>query len=165
MVDRVPAVLLFPKYRKHSSVKFPSDLPITLPNLLHFLLRHAGSEQHAGPGAPAPGAVFLALQREVQALRGARELLAQQLAQMWRDDRRLTFDALGAEAGRERRRAEERHREAGRRLGEAEARLRALADGAENTPLGVLLRALRDTTEAPEEPREEAQPKRSHMAS
>ncbi|XP_068583500.1 thioredoxin domain-containing protein 11 isoform X2 [Cebidichthys violaceus] len=192
MVDHVPSVLLFPKYRKHSSVKFPDDLPITLPNLLRFILQHSGSVQHAdkpAPGSsgaegPGPGTVlraeFLALQREVQALRHARERLSQQLAQLWRDNRRLTFDALGLEAQntelrRERRSLEEQHREKSRQLGEAVRRLEELADTSEsllneNTLLRVLLMALKDRTEAEEqqqaeEERKETEQKRSHMAS
>uniref|UniRef100_A0A8C2YXT1 Thioredoxin domain containing 11 n=1 Tax=Cyclopterus lumpus TaxID=8103 RepID=A0A8C2YXT1_CYCLU len=185
MVDHVPSILLFPKYRKHSSVKFPADLPITLPNLLHFILQHAdqpaaaASGESGGGGGAVLRTEFLALQREVQALRRARERLSQQLAQMWRDDRRLAFEALGgseaqsAELRGERRRVEERHRETSRRLGEAAGRLQELADASqspagENTLLGLLLRVLKDTTEAkghPEVQRKEAEPKRSHMAS
>ncbi|MBN3318077.1 TXD11 protein, partial [Atractosteus spatula] len=41
MVDRFPALLFFPRDRKHASVKFP-DLPFTLPNLVRFVLRHSG---------------------------------------------------------------------------------------------------------------------------
>ncbi|XP_054460411.1 thioredoxin domain-containing protein 11 [Anoplopoma fimbria] len=190
MVDHVPSILLFPKYRKHSSVKFPEDLPITLPNLLRFILQHSGSVQYADKLVPAsseadglgPGSIlraeFLALQREVQALRHARERLSQQLAQLWRDNRRLTFDALSLEAEntelrRERQSLEEQHREKSRQLGEAVRRLQELADTSEsllneNTLLRVLLRALKDRTEFKEQAeveRKEAEQRRSHMAS
>ncbi|KAF1394727.1 hypothetical protein PFLUV_G00004150 [Perca fluviatilis] len=173
MVDHVPSILLFPKYRKHFSVKFPDDLPITLPNLLHFILQHSGSVQYADRPVPASSeaeaagpstflrAEFLALQREVQALRHARERLSQQLAQLWRDNRRLTFDALSLEAQneglqRERQSLEEQHREKSRQLREAVRRLQELADASENllnenTLLWVLLRALKDRTEATEQ--------------
>ncbi|XP_074485843.1 thioredoxin domain-containing protein 11 [Sebastes fasciatus] len=192
MVDHVPSILLFPKYRKHFSVKFPDDLPITLPNLLHFILQHSGSVQYADKPSAAsseaehPGlsailrAEFLALQQEVEALRRARERLSQQLAQLWRDNRRLTFDALSLEAQntelqRERQSLEEQHREKSRQLGEAVRRLEELADTSENllndnTLLRVLLMALKDRTEAKEQvevevERKEAEQKRSHMAS
>ncbi|XP_070776212.1 thioredoxin domain-containing protein 11 [Enoplosus armatus] len=190
MVDHVPSILLFPKYRKQLSVKFPDDLPITLPNLLHFILQHSGSVQHAdkpvtasstaeGPGPSALlRAEFMALQREVQALHHARERLSQQLAQLWRDNRRLKFDTLILEAQnvelqRERQSLEEQHREKSRQLGEAVRRLQELADASENllnenTLLRVLLRALKDRTEAKEQAeveRKEAEQKRSHMAS
>lgn len=190
MVDHVPAILLFPKYRKHFSVKFPDDLPITLPNLLRFILQHSGSVQHADKPVPAsseaesagPGAVlraeFLALQQEVQVLRQARKRLSEQLAQLWRDNRRLTFDTLSLEAQntelqRERQSLEEQYREKSRQLGEAVRRLQELADTAENllnenTLLRVLLRALKDRTEAQEQvevERQEPEQKRSHMAS
>ncbi|XP_047435331.1 thioredoxin domain-containing protein 11 [Mugil cephalus] len=188
MVDHVPSILLFPKHRKHLSVKFPDDLPITLPNLLRFILQHSGSVHHATdkPSAeaelPGSGAIlhaeFRALQREVQTLHDARERLSQQLAQLWRDNRRLTFDARSLEAEnaelqRERRSLEAQHREKSRQLGEAVRRLQELADTSEsllneNALLRVLLRALKDRTEARgQEPerKEEEQQKRSHMAS
>ncbi|XP_068444777.1 thioredoxin domain-containing protein 11 [Clinocottus analis] len=196
MVDHVPSILLFPKYRKHASVKFPADLPITLPNLLRFILQHAGSAQNADQPAAegprpdaAPRAEFLALRREVEALRHARERLSQRLAQLRRDSRRRPpydggdDDALDSEAEnaaenaeelrRERRSLEEQHRGKSRQLGEAARRLRELADASEsllgdNALLGVLLRALKDRTDAEEQPggeRREAEPKRSHMAS
>ncbi|XP_044203520.1 thioredoxin domain-containing protein 11 [Thunnus albacares] len=186
MVDHVPTILLFPRYRKHLSVKFPDDLPITLPNLLHFILQHCGSPHYAdkpvtssdqadGPGASnVLRAEFLVLQREVQTLHHARERLSQQLAQLWRENRRLTFYAhsLGAqntELQRERHSLEEQHREKSRQLGEAVRRLQELADTSEsllneNTLLRILLKALKDRTEAEVE-RKEAEQKRSHMAS
>lgn len=190
MVDHVPSILLFPKYRKHLSVKFPDNLPVTLPNLLHFLLQHSGSVQYAdkpvgtpseseGPGTNAVlRAEFLALQREVQALHHARERLSQQLAQLWRENRRLTFDvhsleAQNAELQRERQSLEEQHREKSRQLGVAVRRLQELAETSEsllseNTLLRVLLRALKDRTEAREQAeveRKESEQKRSHMTS
>ncbi|XP_032098636.1 thioredoxin domain-containing protein 11 isoform X1 [Sapajus apella] len=41
MVDRLPTVLFFPCNRKDLSVKYPEDVPITLPNLLRFILHHS----------------------------------------------------------------------------------------------------------------------------
>uniref|UniRef100_A0A8C4IBW0 Thioredoxin domain-containing protein n=1 Tax=Dicentrarchus labrax TaxID=13489 RepID=A0A8C4IBW0_DICLA len=162
MVDHVPSILLFPKYRKQFSVKFPDELPITLPNLLHFILQHSGYVEYADKPVtapseaegPGPGAIFraefLALQHEVQLLHHARERLSQQLAQLWRDNRRLTFDtrsleAQNAELKQERQSLEEQHREKSRQLGEAVRRLQELADASENllnenTLLRVLLR-------------------------
>uniref|UniRef100_A0A7N6ALP5 Thioredoxin domain-containing protein n=1 Tax=Anabas testudineus TaxID=64144 RepID=A0A7N6ALP5_ANATE len=190
MVDHVPSVLLFPRNRKHLSVKFPDDLPITLPNLLHFILQHSGSAHYAKKPATSsvesqgsgPSAVlraeFLALQREVQALHLAREHLSKQLAQLWRDNRRLTFDARSLEAQnaelqRERQSLEEQHQEKSRQLGEAVKRLQELADTSENLLnenilLRVLLRALKDKREVGEQvevERKEAEQKSSHMAS
>ncbi|XP_004569108.1 thioredoxin domain-containing protein 11 isoform X1 [Maylandia zebra] len=187
MVDHVPSILFFPRYRKHLSVKFPDNLPITLPNLLRFILQHSGSLHHVhkpsveteGPGhSPFLGSEFLTLQREVQALHHARERLSQQLAQLWRDNRRLKFEARAletenAELQRERRSLEEQHREKSRQLSEAVRRLQELADASENllnenTLLRVLLRALTDRTEAREQAeveRKETEQKRSHLAS
>ena len=171
-------------------MKFPDDLPITLPNLLHFILQHSGSVHQAdepvassgGAEGSGPSAIFraefLALQREVQVLHHARERLSQQLAQLWRDKRRLTFNTRGLEAQntelqQERRSLEEQHQEKSRQLGEAVRRLQELADTSEsllneNTLLRILLRALKDRTEAREQAeveRKEAEQKRSHMAS
>uniref|UniRef100_A0A669DPE5 Thioredoxin domain containing 11 n=1 Tax=Oreochromis niloticus TaxID=8128 RepID=A0A669DPE5_ORENI len=187
MVDHVPSILFFPRYRKHLSVKFPDNLPITLPNLLRFILQHSGSLHHAhkpsveteGPGHSAfLRSEFLTLQREVQALHHARERLSQQLAQLWRDNRRLKFDTRAletenSELQQERQSLEEQHREKSRQLSEVVRRLQELADASENllnenTLLRVLLRVLKDKTEAREQAeveRKETEQKRSHMAS
>uniref|UniRef100_A0A4W5M7U0 Thioredoxin domain-containing protein n=1 Tax=Hucho hucho TaxID=62062 RepID=A0A4W5M7U0_9TELE len=73
MVDHFPSVLLFPRHRKHLSVKFPEDTPITLPNLLRFILKHSDSAHQpmkADGSDPNPHvllkAEFRALQGEVQ---------------------------------------------------------------------------------------------------
>ncbi|KAM9792490.1 thioredoxin domain-containing protein 11 [Neosynchiropus ocellatus] len=172
MVDHVPSLLFFPRHRKHHSVKFPDDLAITLPNLLHFILRHAGSPHRSdarGPGGSGADtglhAEFLALQREVETLHHARELLSRQLTQLWRENRKLTFDTRELEARnsqlqRERQQLEEQHREKSRQLVEAVRRLQELADASENLLrenmlLRMLLRALKDRTGAEEEPAEE----------
>ncbi|KAM4603257.1 thioredoxin domain-containing protein 11 [Polymixia lowei] len=182
MVDHVPSILLFPRYRKHLSVKFPDDVPVTLPNILRFILKHSGSAHHAAVrsmkasgegagagGAPGPGALlraeFQALRGEVHTLHRARGRLSQQLAQLWRDNRRLTFDTRTLEARnvdlqRERQSLEEQHREKSRQLGKAVKRLQELADTSEsllneNTLLRVLLKALKERTEAEEEEEEE----------
>ncbi|XP_041838253.1 thioredoxin domain-containing protein 11 [Melanotaenia boesemani] len=177
MVDHVPSILLFPRYRKHLSVKYPDDLPITLPGLLQFILQHSGSVHYAKkPSAAAQGAVpgavlhaeFLALQLEVQTLHQARERLSQQLAQLWRDNRQLKFDIQKVEKS-----LEEQLREKSRQLEEAVRRLQELADTSEtllneNTLLRVLLRALKDRTEAREQAeveRKESEQKRNHLAS
>ncbi|XP_078274307.1 thioredoxin domain-containing protein 11 isoform X2 [Rhinoraja longicauda] len=41
MVDRFPTILFFPRNRKDLSVKYPEDLPLTVPNLVRFILRHS----------------------------------------------------------------------------------------------------------------------------
>uniref|UniRef100_A0A3P8X0R5 Thioredoxin domain containing 11 n=1 Tax=Cynoglossus semilaevis TaxID=244447 RepID=A0A3P8X0R5_CYNSE len=176
MVDRVPSILIFPRYRKHFSVKFPEDLQITLPNLLHFILKHSDSVRDANKPASSSEAngsgastilraEVLTLQREVQLLHQARERLSEQLAQLWRDNRRLTFDsrhlvAQNEELQRERQSLEEQHQEKSRQLGKAVRRLQALADTSEhllneNMLLRVLLRALKERTEAWEQEQEE----------
>uniref|UniRef100_A0A3P9HJY6 Thioredoxin domain containing 11 n=1 Tax=Oryzias latipes TaxID=8090 RepID=A0A3P9HJY6_ORYLA len=177
MVDHVPSILLFPKFRKHLSVKYPDDLPITLPNLLHFILQHCSSADPADAQSvdtqpSGPAAVlhkeFQALRQEVQALHQARERLSKQLAQLWLDNRRLKFEVRSLEE-----KLEEQHREKSRQLEEALRRLQELADTSEsllneNTLLRVLLRALKDRTEAKEHPevgKKESVQKKSHLAS
>lgn len=123
-------------------------------------------------------AEFLTLHREVQALRHARERLSQQLAQLWRDNRRLKFDTRSLEAQnaklkQERESLEEQHREKSRQLVEAVRRLQELSDTSEsllneNALLRVLLAALKDRSEAKEQVEEERKEKEqqiSHMAS
>lgn len=166
MVDRVPTVLLFPRYRKHQSVKFPEHQPITLPNLLHFVLRHSDSARpHTAPaGDGGPGllrAQVRALQAEVGQLHQACERLSQQLAQLWRDQRKLSMDTRALETHNQElqqqlRSLEEQHRHKSQQLGEAVRKLTELAQTSEgllheNTLLRVLLRALRDRAEAREE--------------
>lgn len=167
----------FVSCRKHLSVKYPDDLPITLPNLLHFILQHCSSADPADAQSVAtqpsgPAAIlhkeFQALRQEVQALHHARERLSKQLAQLWLDNRRLKFELRSLEE-----KLEEQHREKSRQLEEALRRLQELADTSEsllneNTLLRVLLRALKDRTEAKEHPEggeKESVQKKSHLAS
>uniref|UniRef100_A0A3P9MS57 Thioredoxin domain containing 11 n=1 Tax=Poecilia reticulata TaxID=8081 RepID=A0A3P9MS57_POERE len=151
MVDHVPSILLFPRHRKHLSMKYPTDLPITLPNLLRFIMQHSDSLRQANGSSAVLHAEFLALQHEVQALHHARQRLSQQLAQLWRENRQLKFDIRGIEQSLER-----QMQEKSRQLAEALKRLQELADASEtllneNVLLKVLLRALRDQTEAGEQ--------------
>lgn len=172
MVDRVPTVLLFPRYRKHQSVKFPEDTPITLPSLLRFVLQHSDSVRPHRAAAGETGPVLLrsqlrALQAEVSQLHKACERLSQQLAQLWRDRHRLSLDARALEKHNEQlqhelRSLEQQHREKNRQLEEAVRRLSDLAHTSEtllrdNALLRLLLRALRDRAEAEdqEEPGED----------
>lgn len=141
-------------------MKFPADLPITLPNLLRFLLQHSSSLRHgdkptAEERETGPDAVlhseFLALQQEVRALHHARERLSRQLAQLWRDYRQLKFDKRSVEES-----LEKQLQEKSQQLAEALRRLQELADTSEsllseNALLRVLLRALKDRTEAKEQ--------------
>lgn len=158
-------------------MKYPDNLPITLPNLLRFILQHSSSLHHAnrssaGSQRSGPSAVlraeFLALQREVQTLHHARERLSQQLAQLWRENRQLKFDIRSIEQSLER-----QMQEKSRRLADALERLQELADTSEtllneNMLLKVLLRALKDRTEAKQQAdveREETRQENSHKVS
>ncbi|XP_066546494.1 thioredoxin domain-containing protein 11 [Amia ocellicauda] len=78
MVDRVPALLLFPRNRKAWSVKFPEDAPVTLPSLLRFLLHNTGPAE----GERVTRAALLQeemgrLRAELQMLEHTREQLSQ----------------------------------------------------------------------------------------
>ncbi|XP_061534694.1 thioredoxin domain-containing protein 11 [Phycodurus eques] len=189
MVDRVPTILFFPRYGKQLSVKFPDDLRITLPNLLRFILKHSGSRPDtdeprspdtrdaSGPGGAVLRAEFESLRHEVRALHRARELLSQQLAQLWRDNRQLRLDARdlaaqNAELRKEQRSLEERRREKSRQLGEALRRLRELADASENllnqnALLRIVIKALKEEDAEVAEPEEgkDASETESHLAS
>ncbi|KAK0146515.1 Thioredoxin domain-containing protein 11 [Merluccius polli] len=169
MVDHVPSILLFPRYRKHLSVKFPSDELITLPNLLRFLLKHTGSTHHhprvqsvtssttegagPGPGLSVLHAELHLLQDELRALHLARKRLAQQLAQLWQDNHPLISEAQSVALQRES--LAEQHRQKSHQLGKAVRRLQELADTSEsllseNALLRALLKALRERTEMEE---------------
>ncbi|XP_028827923.1 thioredoxin domain-containing protein 11 isoform X4 [Denticeps clupeoides] len=165
MADHVPAVLFFPKHRKHLSVKYSDNAPITLPNLVRFVLKHT---DQAGPG-PAAGsgawslleAELRQLQGEVRTLQRARERLSQQLATLWRDNRRISLHAhavesQNAELQRQSQQLEELHRQKNLQLGDAVRRLQELADASEsllteNTLLKVLLTAMKERRAEQEE--------------
>ncbi|KAL6482491.1 hypothetical protein MHYP_G00105710 [Metynnis hypsauchen] len=163
MVDHLPSFLFFPKHRKQMSVKFPDSAPVTVPNLLRFILRHTGhapSDQGAGP-KPLLEAELRALQGEVLSLQQARERLSQQLAALWRENRRLALHAraltshnaelhsqnaeLQAQSGR----LETLYREKSRQLADAVNRLQELTNASEellteNSLLKVLLTVLKE---------------------
>ncbi|XP_045730939.1 thioredoxin domain-containing protein 11 isoform X2 [Mirounga angustirostris] len=108
MVDRLPTVLFFPCNRKDRSVKYPEDLPITLPNLLRFILHHSDPASVPQNLANPPTkeclqseAVFQQghishLEREIQKLRAeistlqrAQVQVEAQLSSVRRDEHRL----------------------------------------------------------------------------
>ncbi|XP_054992782.1 thioredoxin domain-containing protein 11 [Sorex araneus] len=102
MVDRLPTILFFPCHRKDLSVKYPGDLPVTVPNLLRFILQHSAPRG----GTPRPGCVRseAGLQRghishlerqigqlraEISALQRAQGQVEARLASARRDEHRL----------------------------------------------------------------------------
>uniref|UniRef100_A0AAR2K2F3 Thioredoxin domain-containing protein n=1 Tax=Pygocentrus nattereri TaxID=42514 RepID=A0AAR2K2F3_PYGNA len=179
MVDHLPSFLFFPKHRKQMSVKFPDSAPVTVPNLLRFILRHTGhapSDQGAGPKSLLE-AELRALQGEVLSLQQARERLSQQLAALWRENRRLALHAraltshnaelhsqnaeLQAQSGR----LETLYREKSRQLADAVNRLQELTNASEellteNSLLKVLLTMLKDRERENEGEREEGERKK-----
>uniref|UniRef100_W5KYF0 Thioredoxin domain containing 11 n=1 Tax=Astyanax mexicanus TaxID=7994 RepID=W5KYF0_ASTMX len=163
MVDHLPSFLFFPKHRKQMSVKFPDSAPVTLPNLVRFILQHTGHAPQAPGAGPASllEAELRSLQGEVLALQQAREQLSRQLAALWRENRRLAFHARAltsyhaqlqshnAELQEQSGRLETLYREKSRQLADAVGRLQELADAseellAENSLLKVLLTVLRE---------------------
>ncbi|ROJ26344.1 Thioredoxin domain-containing protein 11 [Anabarilius grahami] len=159
MVDHLPSVLFFPRHRKQMSVKFPENTPMTVPNLLRFVLQHASHApwEESGDGVESVsllGAELHSLQREVFSLHRARERLSQQLAVLWRENRRLTLhthtlETQNAELQAQSGRLETLYREKRCQLADSVHRLQELADASEellkeNSLLKVLLSALRD---------------------
>ncbi|RXN30680.1 thioredoxin domain-containing 11 [Labeo rohita] len=159
MVDHLPSVLFFPRHRKQMSVKFPENTPMTVPNLLRFILQHTGHApwEESGHGVEPKSlleAELRALQREVFSLHQARERLSQQLAVLWRENRRLalhthTLETQNAELQEQSGRLETLYREKTRQLTDTVHRLQELADASEellkeNTLLKVLLNILRE---------------------
>lgn len=142
------------------SVKFPENTPVTLPNLLHFILQHTSHAPWEGSvGAVGSKSLLEAelqlLQQEVFSLRRARERLSHQLAVLWRENRHLTLQThslrsqnaeLQAQSGR----LETLYREKTRQLSDTVQKLQELADASEellkeNSLLKVLLNALRES--------------------
>ncbi|XP_048051560.1 thioredoxin domain-containing protein 11 isoform X1 [Megalobrama amblycephala] len=159
MVDHLPSVLFFPRHRKQMSVKFPENMPMTVPNLLRFVLQHSSHApwEESDDGVESVsllGAELHSLQREVFSLHRARERLSQQLAVLWRENRRLTLhthtlESQNAELQAQSGRLETLYREKRRQLADSVHRLQELADASEellkeNALLKVLLSALRD---------------------
>nr|XP_020739467.1 thioredoxin domain-containing protein 11 isoform X1 [Odocoileus virginianus texanus] len=168
MVDRLPTVLFFPCNRKDLSVKYPEDLPITLPNLLRFILHHSDPASAPGNLAGPPTAECLQseavlqqghiahLEREVRKLRAeigalqrAQTQVEARLASARRDEHRLLrqqhalerqHDLLRLHSEQLRALYEQKTRE----LDEVARRLQELADASqtlltENTWLKILV--------------------------
>lgn len=148
MVDHLPSVLFFPRHRKEMSVKFPENTPMTVPNLLRFVLQHTSHApwEESGDGAGSVSLLWAelhSLQREVFSLHRARERLTQQLAV-------LTLETQNAELQAQSGRLEALYREKRRQLADSVHRLKELADASEellkeNALLKVLLSALTET--------------------
>ncbi|XP_043114082.1 thioredoxin domain-containing protein 11 isoform X3 [Puntigrus tetrazona] len=177
MVDHLPSVLFFPRHRKQMSVKFPENTPMTVPNLLRFVLQHTGHAPWEEPGGGAEPRSLLeaelqALQQQVFSLHRARERLSQQLSVLWRENRRLTLhthtlQTQNAELQEQSEQLETLYREKTQQLSDSVHRLQELADASEelleeNTLLRVLLSVLRerdaqDTQRQEEDRREEVE--------
>nr|XP_056722340.1 thioredoxin domain-containing protein 11 [Euleptes europaea] len=150
MTDHLPNILFFPLQRKEQSVKFPEDFPVTLPNLLRFLLRHTSPPPPGAGSQPdlLQGRLSL-LEREIQqlrvearALREAQALLRAQLSEARKEEQRLQREsqALQKQQGA----LQTLYNQKARELAEVAGKLQELAQAsqtllAENTLLKVLL--------------------------
>ncbi|XP_021568800.1 thioredoxin domain-containing protein 11 isoform X2 [Carlito syrichta] len=156
MVDRLPTVLFFPCNRKDLSVKYPEDLPITLPSLLRFILHHSGPASAPPSTAGMPTKACLQseaawqqghishLEREIQKLRAeisslqrAQVQVEARLSSARRDEHRLRRQqqALEQQHGLLRRHSEQlqaRYAQKTRELEGLARRLQELADASES---------------------------------
>ncbi|KAJ8246483.1 hypothetical protein GJAV_G00268320 [Gymnothorax javanicus] len=149
MVDRFPTLLLFPRNRKHLSAKFPEDLPVTLPNLVRFVLQHSSVLRRAGTPAGLLEEELRRLQAEVRLLQRARAQLSLQLSQLWQEKRRLSLHTQALESEnvklqQQGQRLEELYQEKNRQLADTVGKLQTLADAsegllAENALLRIML--------------------------
>ncbi|XDV17046.1 hypothetical protein PO909_016497 [Leuciscus waleckii] len=75
MVDHLPSVLLFPRHRKQMSVKFPENTPMTVPNLLRFVLQHTSHApwEESGSGAESASLLGAELHRLLREVSGRQE--------------------------------------------------------------------------------------------
>ncbi|XP_078096883.1 thioredoxin domain-containing protein 11 isoform X2 [Mustelus asterias] len=116
MVDRFPTVLFFPSNRKDLSVKYPEDLPFTVPNLVRFILLHSPQSVHqdsfqsCNPDCIQRAAALQKdrisqletelrrLRAEMKALHQAEKQLALQLSATRREEHRLKLQNQALEA-------------------------------------------------------------------
>ncbi|XP_072337801.1 thioredoxin domain-containing protein 11 isoform X2 [Scyliorhinus torazame] len=119
MVDRFPTVLFFPSNRKDLSVKYPEDLPFTVPNLVRFILLHSPQMVHQDPFRSCnPDCIQKAaalqkdrinqlenelkrLRAEMQALHQAEKQLALQLSATRQEEHQLKLRNQALEAKNE----------------------------------------------------------------
>ncbi|XP_038675602.1 thioredoxin domain-containing protein 11 isoform X2 [Scyliorhinus canicula] len=119
MVDRFPTVLFFPSNRKDLSVKYPEDLPFTVPNLVRFILLHSPQLVHQDPFQSCnPDCIQKAaalqkdrinqlenelkrLRAEMQALHQAEKQLALQLSATRQEEHQLKLQNQALEARNE----------------------------------------------------------------
>ncbi|XP_044160166.1 thioredoxin domain-containing protein 11 isoform X2 [Bufo gargarizans] len=134
MVDRVPTIMLFPQNRKDRSIKYPEDEPVTVPNLLRFILKYATLPSTAvDPPASCPmhylpykAGHISYLEREIQRLRAeievlhaAQDQLAERISEARKDAQDLKVQKLKLE---QHNKALEGHKEQMQALYEQKAR-------------------------------------------
>ncbi|XP_020942259.1 thioredoxin domain-containing protein 11 isoform X1 [Sus scrofa] len=186
MVDRLPTVLFFPCNRKDLSVKYPEDLPITLPNLLRFILHHSNPASSAprNPAHPPTKECLQSeavlqqghishLEREIQKLRAeigalqrAQAQVEARLASARRDEHRLRQQqqALERQHGLLRLHSQQLqslYEHKTRELEEVARKLQELADASENlltenTWLKILVATMERKLEGRDRPQDRA---------
>uniref|UniRef100_A0A2K6GBU1 Thioredoxin domain containing 11 n=1 Tax=Propithecus coquereli TaxID=379532 RepID=A0A2K6GBU1_PROCO len=190
MVDRLPTVMFFPCNRKDLSVKYPEDLPVTLPNLLRFILHHSNSVSPRNMADPPTKECLRSeavlqqghvshLEREIQKLRAeisslqhAQGQVELRLSSARRDEHRLRRQQQALE---EQHRLLQQHSEQLQALHEQKTRelealarkLQELADASENlltenTWLKILVATMERKLEGKEGAENPAPPRKAH---
>ncbi|XP_015265394.1 PREDICTED: thioredoxin domain-containing protein 11 [Gekko japonicus] len=161
MTDHLPNILFFPRQRKDQSVKFPEEFPVTLPNLLRFLLRHSSPRLQECRVSLLEREIQQ-LRAEIRALREAQALLQAQLAEARKEERRLLQESRVLQKQHEALQSQREHLQGlcdrkSRELQGLAGKLQELAEAsktllAENALLRVLLAAAaeRGTTAEPD---------------
>ncbi|XP_027695032.1 thioredoxin domain-containing protein 11 isoform X1 [Vombatus ursinus] len=182
MVDHLPTILFFPCNRKDLSVKFPEDSPITLPNLLKFILRHSDPISTVGSSADPQTKEHLQneavlqkghishLEREIHKLRAeittlhqAQAQVESQLSDARRDKHRLqkqkqTLEKQHSVLQLHSEQLEALYEQKTRELEEMALKLQELADASENLLTeNALLKILVATMEGKLENKEESE--------
>ncbi|XP_057604725.1 LOW QUALITY PROTEIN: thioredoxin domain-containing protein 11 [Hippopotamus amphibius kiboko] len=191
MVDRLPTVLFFPCNRKDLSVKYPEDLPITLPNLLRFILHHSDPASTPQNLANPPTKECLQseaalqqghishLEREIQKLRAEISALQQaqgqveaQLSSARRDEHRLlrqqhTLERQHSLLRLHSEQLQALYEQKTRELEDLARKLQELADASENlltenTWLKILVATMERKLEGRDGAEDRAAPKEAH---
>uniref|UniRef100_A0A6I8NA81 Uncharacterized protein n=1 Tax=Ornithorhynchus anatinus TaxID=9258 RepID=A0A6I8NA81_ORNAN len=178
----LPTVMFYPRNRKDRSVKFPEDLPITLPNLLQFILRYADPPSAAA--SPADSCTKECLQNEavlqqkhrshlekeiqklraeISALHQAQDRVESQLSEARRDGHRLekqkqTLEKQHGTLQLHSEQLQTLYDQKTRELEEMAGKLQELADASENLLTeNALLKILVATMEGKLENKDEAE--------
>ncbi|XP_038619889.1 thioredoxin domain-containing protein 11 isoform X2 [Tachyglossus aculeatus] len=182
MVDSLPTIMFYPRNRKDRSVKYPEELPITLPNLLKFILHYADPPSAAASSADSCTKECLQneavlqqrhrshLEKEIQKLRAeisalhrAQDQVESQLSEARRDGHRLqkqkqTLEKQHSTLQLHSEQLQTLYDQKTRELEEMAGKLQELADASENLLTeNALLKILVATMEGKFENKDEAE--------